>query len=99
MKREIVGAAEERVKGDLLLEAIAEREGLTVGMDEIEREVQRIAAQTRSDVRDVRHLLEGESGEFVGLRATLRRERTLEWLIDHADIREEDGSTAGQEPR
>lgn len=98
-KREVVGAAEERVKGDLLLEAIAEREGLSVGTDEIEREVQRIAAQTRSDVREVRRLLAGESGEFVGLTATIRREKTLDWLIDHAEIREEDGSTAGQEPR
>lgn len=97
--REVVGAAEERVKGDLLLEAIAEREGLSVGTDEIEREVQRIAAQTRSDVREVRRLLAGESGEFVGLTATIRREKTLDWLIDHAEIREEDGSTAGQEPR
>ncbi|MFZ5861795.1 MAG: trigger factor [Nitrospirota bacterium] len=99
MEKEIHGAAEGRVKGDLLLEAIADREGVAVGMDEIEREVQRIAAQTRSDVREVRKLLAGDSGEFVGLRATMRREKTLDWLIDHAEIREEDGSTAGQEPR
>ncbi|MFZ5876860.1 MAG: trigger factor [Nitrospirota bacterium] len=99
VQKEILSAAEGRVKGDLLLEAIADREGVTVGMDEIEREVQRIAAQTRSDIREVRKLLAGESGEFVGLRATIRREKTLDWLIDHADIREEDGSTTGQEPR
>lgn len=96
---EILGVAEGRVKGDLLLEAIADREGVSVGTDEIEREVQRLAAQTRSDIREVRKLLAGESGEFVGLRATMRREKTLDWLIDHADIREEDGSTTGQEPR
>jgi trigger factor len=99
IQNEIKSAAEERVKGDLLLEAIADREGLGVGMDEIEREVQRIASQTRSDIREVRKLLAGESGEFVGLRATIRREKTMDWLIDHADIREEDGSTTGQEPR
>jgi len=99
IQKEILGAAEGRVKGDLLLEAIAEREGLSVGMDEIEREVQRLAAQTRSDIREVRQLLAGESGEFVGLRATIRREKMLDWLIDHADIREEDGSTTGQESR
>ncbi len=99
IEKEILSAAEGRVKGDLLLETIAEREGLSVGMDEIEREVQRLAAQTRSDIREVRRLLGGESGEFVGLRATIRREKTLDWLIDHADIREEDGSTTGQEPR
>ncbi len=99
LHRQAVGAAEERVKGDLLLEAIADRESLDVAADEIEHEVQRLAAETRSDVREMRRILAGESGEFVGLRATLRRDKALDWLIEHADVREEDGSTGGQEPR
>lgn len=97
--RQAAVAAEERVKGDLLLEAIAERESLNVGADEIEHEVQRLAAETRSDVREMRRILAGDSGEFVGLRATLRREKALDWLVEHADVREEVGSTGGQEPR
>jgi trigger factor len=99
LHRQAVDAAEERVKGDLLLEAIADRESLDVTSDEIEQEVQRLAAETRSDVREMRRILAGESGEFVGLRATLRRDKALDWLIKHADVREEDGSTSGQEPR
>ncbi|MEW6682379.1 MAG: trigger factor [Nitrospirota bacterium] len=99
LTRQAAVAAEERVKGDLLLEAIAEREALDVGSDEIEHEVQRLAAETRSDVREMRRILAGDSGEFVGLRATLRREKALDWLIEHAEVREEDGSTGGQEPR
>jgi trigger factor len=99
LNRQAMGAAEERVKGDLLLEAIADRESLEVTPDEIEHEVQRLAAETRSDLREMRRILAGESGEFVGLRATLRRDKALNWLIEHADVREEDGSTGGQEPR
>ncbi len=99
LTRQVERAAEERVKGDLILEAIADREGLSVGSDEIEHEVQRLSAETRSDVREMRRILAGESGEFVGLRATLRRDKALDWLIAHADVREEDGSTGGQEPR
>ncbi len=99
LTRQAASAAEERVKGDLLLETIADREGLTVGSDEIEHEVQRLAAETRSDVREMRRILAGEREEFVGLRATLRRDKALDWLVAHADVREEDGSTGGQEPR
>lgn len=100
LARQAVSAAEERVKGDLLLEAIADRESLGVNEDEIEREVRRLAAETRSDVKEMRQLLAGESGDFMGLRATLRREKAVEWLIEHADIvMEEDGSTGGQEPK
>lgn len=99
LTREAESAAGDRVKSDLLLEAIADRESLAVGTDEIEHEVQRLAAETRSDVREMRRILAGESGEFVGLRATLRREKALDWLIEHAEVREEDGSTSGQEPR
>lgn len=99
LKRQAMGAAEERVKGDLLLEAIADRESVDVAPDEIEHEIQRLASETGSDVREMRRILAGESGEFVGLRATLRREKALDWLIEQADVREEDGSISGQEPR
>ena len=94
-------AAEERVKGDLLLEAIAEREHIEVDQTEIERELERLARETRSSVHEVRKLVAGESGNFVGLRATLLREKTLDWLHARAEISEtmeEDGPTAGLKP-
>jgi trigger factor len=94
-----VSAAEERVKGDLVLEAIAEREGLTVGQEEIDREVERLAKEARSNVQEVRRLLAGESGAFTGLRATLLREKTLDWLHTRAKFREEEGAAGGQEPK
>ena len=99
LDREAVSAAEERVKGDLLLEAIAEREGLTVGPEEIDQEVERLAKEARSNVQEVRRLLAGESGAFTGLRATLLREKTLDWLHTRAKFREEEGAAGGQEPK
>lgn len=99
LDREAVSAAEERVKGDLLLEAIAEREGLTVGQEEIDREVERLAKEAGSNAQEVRRLLAGESGAFTGLRATLLREKTLDWLHARAKFREEEGAAGGQEPR
>jgi trigger factor len=98
LRQQAERVAEERVKGDLLLEAIAEREGLQVEDGEIEREVERLARDAKSSVREVRKLLAGESGTFGGLRATLLREKTLDWLHAQAQIREEEGSTSGQEP-
>lgn len=94
--RESARAAEERVKGDLLLETIADREGIVVLQEEIEREVQRLAHETRSDPREVRKILSGESGGFIGLRATLLRDKTLDWLHAKATIREEDAAPGGQ---
>jgi trigger factor len=98
LRQQAERVAEERVKGDLLLEAIAEREGLQVEDGEIEREVARLARDAKSSVREVRKLLAGESGTFGGLRATLLREKTLDWLHAQAQIREEEGSTSGQRP-
>ncbi|MBI3608890.1 MAG: trigger factor [Nitrospirae bacterium] len=98
LQRQADRVAEERVKGDLLLETIAERERLQVDEGEIEREIERLARDTKSSVREVRKLLAGESGTFGGLRATLLREKTLDWLHAQAQIREEEGSTSGQAP-
>ena len=94
-------AAEERVKGDLVLEAIADREHLEVDQIEIEREVERLARETQSPLHEVRKLVAGESGTFAGLRATLLREKTLDWLhacANITEITEEEGRTAGLKP-
>ncbi len=99
LERQAATVAEERVKGDLVLEAIAEREHLVVDQVEIDQEVARLARETKSNVEEVRKLLAGESGAFVGLRATLLREKTLDWLHARASVREEERSTGGQESR
>lgn len=73
------------VRRALLLEAICEKEGLAPGEAEVEAAVEKIAQASRRPAPAVRRLLE-QSGELEGLRLSLREARTLDFLIQHAQI-------------
>lgn len=82
---ELRPAADRTVRRALLLEAIAEREGLTPSDADLEAEVERIALASRRPAQAVRRLLE-KGGELDGLRVSLREARTLDFLIEHAIV-------------
>jgi trigger factor len=71
------------VKASLLLEKVADREGIEVTSDELDREVQRIAKQQREPVAAVRRRLEKE-GMLRRIISSLRTEKTLTFLFEHA---------------
>ncbi len=71
------------VKAALLLEKIAEREGIYATRDEVDREVQRIARQEREPVAAVRMRLEKEDG-LRRIASRIRTEKTLSFLFEHA---------------
>jgi trigger factor len=71
------------VKASLLLEKVADREGIEVTSDELDREVQRIAKQEREPVAAVRRRLEKE-GMLRRIISSLRTEKTLTFLFEHA---------------
>ena len=85
MAEEFRPAAEKAVRRALLLDAIAEREGLEPSDEEVAREVERIATATRRPVPAVRRLME-RSGELEALRLALREARVLDFLIQHASV-------------
>lgn len=82
---ELRPAADRAVRRALLLEVIAEREGLTPSDADIEAEVERIAQASRRPAPAVHRLLE-KSGELDGLRVSLREARALDFLIEHAIV-------------
>ncbi len=71
------------VRASLLLERIADRETVEVTMEEVDREVQRIARQGREAVAAARRRLEQE-GALRRIAGRIRTEKTLNFLFEHA---------------
>jgi trigger factor len=77
---EIKPQAERRVHARLLLDAIADRESVTVAEEQLERTLVSLARAEATTAPALRQAL-SNSGRLDGLRAQLRRERTLHWLL------------------
>ena len=82
---ELRPGAEKMVRRTLLLEAIAEKEGLQPGEADVEAEVERVARASQRPAPAVRRMME-QSGDLEGLRFSLREARTLDFLIGHARV-------------
>jgi len=71
--------ARREVKGSLLLDRIAEEENIRVGEEEINREVEALAAQARQSADAIRARLTRE-GVLDRIRDRIRNEKTLDFL-------------------
>jgi trigger factor len=81
-------AAAEAVKGALVLDEVARREGIGATQAEVEAEVGRYAERTARTVAAVRARLEKEGG-IARLHAGLRRDKTVDFLLSRATIIDE----------
>ena len=72
------------VRASLLLEKVAEREGIAATKDEVDREVQRIARQEREAVPVTRARLEKE-GTLGRIAGHIQTEKTLHALFEQAE--------------
>jgi trigger factor len=78
-------AAAEAVRGALVLDEVARREGIQVAQEEVDAEIARYADRTGRTPAAVRARLEKEGGTgrlYMGLR----RERTIDFLLSRAKI-------------
>ncbi len=71
------------VRASLLLEKIAEKEGIGATKDEVDREIQRIARQEREAVPVTRARLE-EEGTIGRIAGHIQTEKTLQFLFEQA---------------
>lgn len=78
-------AAERDTRLGLLLERIAEAEGIQTGEDEVDREVERMAQQSRQTPEAVRARLTTEENRD-SLRSAIRSEKVVEFLLTHARL-------------
>lgn len=69
----------------LVLEALAEAEGLDPSEAEVEARLEAIAAQSQRSAAAVRGMME-KSGDLDGLRRSLREEAALDFLLRHASV-------------
>lgn len=73
--------AEKRVKGILILDAIAEKEGVTVNDSEVVTALSSFARTTQQSVDNIRKYYESQDEGLVGLKASLARDKTLNLLL------------------
>ena len=82
---ELKPGAEKAVRRSLLLEAIAEKEGLDPTDADVDAEVEKIAVANNRPVPAVRRIMQ-DNGDLEGLRHSLREGRTLEFLISKSTV-------------
>ena len=85
LAEELRPGALQAVRRALLLEAIAEQEGLAPAEADVVAEVEKIARASQRPAPAVLRLME-KSGDLEALRFSLREARTLDFLIQHAQI-------------
>src|SRR5215468_7068537 len=82
---ELKPGAEKAVRRSLVLEAIAEKEGLTPADADIDAEVEKIAVANNRPAPAVRRIM-SQNGDLEGLKHNLRESRTLEFLISKCSV-------------
>ncbi len=76
------------VRRGLVLEAIAEKEEITAGEAEVEAEIARLARESGRAPQAMRSLLQ-RGGDLEGLRRALREAKTLQFLVEQAQVHPE----------
>ena len=73
------------VKGSLILEHISEKENIAVADEEVEAEIEKIAAETNRPKEKVKEILSRDSG-LGRIRGQIRNKKTLDLLQEKARV-------------
>jgi len=84
------------VRGSMLLERVAEAEGLEVSEEEVEAEIQAMAEGSRQSVEQVRAALTKQGGER-SIADRLRNRKALDFIVTHANVRDEEWRDEAEE--
>ncbi len=87
LRKDFRKAAEKRVKQMLILAKIADNENIEVSDDELNKEIKEIADMTGRDADELKKLYE-ERNMIDYLRVKLREQKTLNYLLQNAKIKE-----------
>ncbi len=89
MRQEFRADAEEEARGSILVQAIAEREGITASDADIQKRIAEIAAQRQENPKKLRADFEKDQ-RIHQIRAGIVSQKTLDMLIAQAKITDED---------
>jgi trigger factor len=73
------------LKADLVLEAVARQESLTVEAKDLDREIEALARASGRDPKEVRKIL-ARSGQVESLAGDIIRSKALDFLVESADV-------------
>ena len=82
--------AEQAVKADLALRAVAEAEDLDVTDDDIEMEYARMAMQYGQKAKEIRKIYE-QNDAVPELIAGIRKSKAMDWLLHHVEMVDREG--------
>ena len=82
--------AEQAVKADLALRAVAEAEDLEVTDDDIEMEYARMAMQFGQKAKEIRKVYE-QNDAVPELMAGIRKSKAMDWLLHHVEMVDHEG--------
>ncbi len=88
--------AEKRVHARLLLDAVSDAEGIAIAEEEFEAALATLARSQRTSTSAVRRSLD-EKGRLAGLRAQLRRDKTIRHLLGEKEPAVESGASSPAE--
>src|SRR5690606_19875944 len=75
----------------LALRAVADAEGIECTDDDLTEEIEGVAERVGQSAESVREQFE-RVGQISAVRSDIRKRKALEWLIEHVEVRDEDGS-------
>jgi trigger factor len=85
--------AEQEARGNILIQAIAEREGVTAADADVQKRIAELATARNESPKKLRADLEREQA-IPQLEAQIREQKTLDMLISQAKISDEDPAAA-----
>ncbi len=89
-------AAEEAVRVDLALRAVAKAQDLEATDDEVDEEIARLIVGSDLDLDDAREQLR-TNGQLSAVRSDVTQRKALEWLVEHSEVVDPDGSPIPEE--
>jgi trigger factor len=90
LMEELKVAADEAVRVDLALRAVAEAEELDISDEELEDEIVHIAGHVNEKPDKVRRQLE-RNDQLPLVRSDLRKKKALDWLLEHVEVVDDEG--------
>ena len=89
---ELKESATAGVKVDLALRAVADAEGIECTDEDLDEELEGVAARVGQPIEEVRDRL-GRAGQISAVRSDVRKRKALEWLLERTEVRDPDGAT------
>ena len=82
LREQMQKEADQRVKNNIVLEQVAKEEALTVSDDELNEELEKMAAAYQRSAEDIRTILE-KNGNMENLREEALIRKTIKFLVDN----------------